>query len=199
MTVIANHVALALAVADQAVVVDVREPAEFRDGHLPGAVNLPSTQFNIDAYRAFDTRTICLVCQTGNRPGRIATQLRDQGVDNVFLLEQQMESLSDDQFFAVPSGGGWSIDRQFRMTLGVLLLLFLLGHFLGFAWTIVIPVILGAGLTITALIDRCYLRIGIAMLPWNRSRRDEVLERNDSRTTRPGALSSIGCAESHSS
>ena len=198
MTVIANSVALALAAADQAVVVDVREPAEFRDGHLPGAVNLPSTQFDVEAYRAFDNRAICLICQTGNRAGRIAAQLREQGVDNVFLLERQMESLSDAQFFVARSGG-WSIDRQFRMTLGVLLLLFLLGHFLGFAWTIVIPVILGVGLTITALIDRCYLRIGIAMLPWNRSRRDEVLERNDSRTTRPGALSSVGCAESHSS
>jgi hypothetical protein len=31
-----------------------------------------------------------------------------------------------------------------------------------------IPVILCTGLIITAIIDKCYLRVGIAMLPWNR-------------------------------
>lgn len=77
------------------------------------------------------------------------------------------------------------------MTLGLLLLLFLLGHFLGFALAIIIPIILGAGLTITAIIDRCYLRIGIARLPWNRKRRDEVAERGYAPVTRAGALSSV--------
>lgn len=175
MTAIANHVALALAASDQAVVIDVREPAEFRDGHLAGAVNMPSTQFSIEAYQAFENRTICLICQTGRRAGRVAARLHEKGVDNVVLLEQQMESLSNAQFFVAPSDG-WSIDRQFRMTLGLLLALFLLGHFLGFRGAIVIPVILSVGLISTAIIDRCYLRVGIAMLPWNRERRAEAAE-----------------------
>lgn len=98
MTTIANHAALAMADADQAVLVDVREPAEFWEGHLPGAVNLPATQFDIEAYRAFENRAICLVCQTGRRAGRIAADLHAQGLHNVFLLEEQMASLEDAQF-----------------------------------------------------------------------------------------------------
>lgn len=34
----------ASAVAEKAAVLDVREPAEYRDGHIPGAVNIPMSQ-----------------------------------------------------------------------------------------------------------------------------------------------------------
>lgn len=63
----------------------------------------------------------------------------------------------------------WSVDRQFRFLLGVLIAIFLIGQYwMSDAFT-AIPVILCLGLIITAIIDKCYLRIGIAMLPWNRA------------------------------
>ena len=62
---------------------------------------------------------------------------------------------------------GWTIDRQFRLALGLSLAVFLLGYFLVSEIFIVIPVILCIGLTYTSIIDRCYMRLGIAMLPWN--------------------------------
>ncbi|GAB4455722.1 MAG: rhodanese-like domain-containing protein [Anaerolineae bacterium] len=173
MITIANYDALLMVAARQAVLVDVREPAEFYEGHLSGAINLPSTKFNIEDYRKFDNQTICLVCQSGNRAGDIAKELRRQGLRNVFLLEHQMESLHQVKAQAAPTGAaptGWSIDRQFRMTLGLLLLTFLLGYTFVSSFFLIIPVILCAGLIITSILDRCYLRVGIAMLPWNRNR-----------------------------
>lgn len=80
MTVIPNQLASAMSAANQAVIVDVREPAEFWDGHLPGAINLPSSRFDVEAYRAFDDGAICLVCQTGRRAAQIAAQLREQDI-----------------------------------------------------------------------------------------------------------------------
>jgi hypothetical protein len=57
------------------------------------------------------------------------------------------------------------------MTLGVLLAIFLGGDFLSIQWLIAIPIILATGLIFTSLIDRCYMRMGIALLPWNRGKK----------------------------
>lgn len=183
MTTIANKVALAMVNSDQAVIVDVREPAEFWDGHLPAAVNLPSTRFQVESYHDFSDRAVCLVCQTGRRAAQVATTLKQQGISDVFLLEHQMAELADTRVDINSPPAGWTIDRQFRMTLGLLLAIFLLGYFLWSTAFIVIPIVLCVGLIVTSTIDRCYLRTGIAMLPWNRSRINELSERNAYRHT----------------
>ena len=168
MTLIANQTAFALRDANQAIVIDVREPAEYVEAHLDGAINLPSTKFNVNDYQTFGDRAICLICQTGNRAAHIAADLKQHGIKNVYLLEQQMAFLQEKELGV--QIGGWTIDRQFRMTLGLLLAIFLVGYFWGVTWFIIIPIILCAGLITTSIIDRCYLRTGIAMLPWNRQR-----------------------------
>ena len=170
MATITNDRARKLVNAGEAVLIDVREPAEFHEGHLAGAINLPSSRFEVDDYLAFDHQPIYLICETGNRAGQIATVLKKHEL-NVCLLEQQMAFLREGHLPTAASG--WSIDRQFRMTLGLLLAIFLLGYFLWSTWFLIIPIILCTGLIVTSIIDRCYLRMGIAMLPWNRRSGEE--------------------------
>lgn len=54
----------------EAVVVDVREPGEYARGHLPGAINVPLSQF--DASRLPDPKgkTIVLACAGGIRSAK---------------------------------------------------------------------------------------------------------------------------------
>ena len=40
--------ALAAQQSGSGIIIDVREPAEFRDGHIPYAINLPSTRFSLE-------------------------------------------------------------------------------------------------------------------------------------------------------
>lgn len=178
MKTIAYDKALQQVAAKEAVLIDVREPAEFWEGHLPEAINLPSTKFTLEDYQAFTPRPIYLICNSGSRARQIASQLPTQQFPQLFLVEQQMDTLNEAHLFngqpATAAPYGWSIDRQFRMTLGLLLLIFLLGYALWSVWFIIIPIILCTGLIITSIIDRCYLRIGIAMLPWNRKRPHEA-------------------------
>jgi rhodanese-related sulfurtransferase len=42
-------------------VVDVREPLEFEEGHIPGAINVPLSRFDPEALPA--DKQIVLVCQ----------------------------------------------------------------------------------------------------------------------------------------
>jgi rhodanese-related sulfurtransferase len=166
MKTINNHSAQTAVLSGRAVIVDVREPAEFHENHIPGAINLPSTTFDKNHYSAFSNLQICLICESGKRAEKIGRKLQAEGFENISLLDKQMQHITK-----LIDESGWTIDRQFRMTLGILIALFLTLHFFSFKWSIIIPAILCIGLIFTSLIDRCYMRIGIAMLPWNKGKK----------------------------
>lgn len=78
-----------------AVVIDVREPAEFETGHIPGSINIPRgvLEFQVDAHPAVANvsdpalshkeRPIVLVCRTGGRAALSALSLQGLGFADV--------------------------------------------------------------------------------------------------------------------
>ena len=56
--------------AGEALVVDVREPNEFVEGHIPGAVNLPLSRFSPDQLPEHVGRKLVLNCLGGKRSGQ---------------------------------------------------------------------------------------------------------------------------------
>jgi rhodanese-related sulfurtransferase len=147
-----------------AVLVDVREKVEYKEDGLSWAENLPLSSFNVQDYQQFDKK-VYLICYSGNRSRKVGKKLLKELGLETFQAQQHMNSVGKKTV-----SNGWTVDRQFRMTLGVLMAIFLLGfHFVSY-WFIVIPFILATGLIVTSIIDRCYMRMGIALLPWNRGK-----------------------------
>lgn len=72
---------LAVAHADGAPVVDVREPGEYVDGHVPGAILMPMWQVPSRVHELDRDRTVYVICATGNRSNSMADFLRRAGVD----------------------------------------------------------------------------------------------------------------------
>lgn len=70
--------------ADDATVVDVREPEEWAAGHAPGAVHLPLGDLpaRIDELPE-TTSSLAVVCRSGGRSGRAVEWLVQQGFDVV--------------------------------------------------------------------------------------------------------------------
>ncbi len=78
-----------------AVLLDVREPAEFETGHIPGAINIPRgvLEFQVDAHPAVASvsdpalahreRPVVVVCRTGGRAALAAVNLQRLGFSNV--------------------------------------------------------------------------------------------------------------------
>lgn len=78
-----------------AVVIDVREPAEFETGHIPGSINIPRgvLEFQVDAHPAVANvsdpalshkeRPIVVVCRTGGRAALSALSLQRLGFADV--------------------------------------------------------------------------------------------------------------------
>ena len=76
-----------LAAQDDCVLIDVREPAEYAQGHLPGAINLPRgvLEFQIHALAVAD-RELVLYCLTGGRSALAADSLQALGFTRVRSL-----------------------------------------------------------------------------------------------------------------
>jgi rhodanese-related sulfurtransferase len=67
-------------------IVDVRTEEEFKRGSLPNAKNLPLAALKNRASELKKDRPAIVVCETGNRAGTAAAQLRAAGVAEVFVL-----------------------------------------------------------------------------------------------------------------
>lgn len=64
-----------------AVVIDVRDPSEFRTGHVPGAVNIPNGDLRARLYEVPRKVPVYLVCANGARSLESVQFLRAVGYD----------------------------------------------------------------------------------------------------------------------
>jgi len=60
-------------------VIDVRQPAEWRGGHIDGSLNLPLIQLACRLHRLPNDRTIVTVCASGHRSAVAARMLHRAG------------------------------------------------------------------------------------------------------------------------
>ena len=71
----------AAAHADGAAVIDVREPGEYVDGHVPGAVLMPMGQLPSRSAELERSRPVYVICASGSRSSAMADFLRHAGFD----------------------------------------------------------------------------------------------------------------------
>lgn len=84
---------------DDAVVIDVRTPNEYAQGHLADARNLDvmTPQFREEAGKLDADKTYYLYCRSGNRSGQAARIMREMGYDayNVGGLNELVRAGAD--------------------------------------------------------------------------------------------------------
>jgi rhodanese-related sulfurtransferase len=81
-----------IARGDAPAVLDVRSPAEFAAGHVPGAVNMPFTSVLVgsDGVRSPKSETLVVYCGHGPRAWLAAAALRRRGYTRVTYLRGHM-------------------------------------------------------------------------------------------------------------
>lgn len=68
----------------EATLIDVRTPGEYRDGHIPGVVNIPLDELEKRLGEVPKEKKVVIICRTGNRSAQGTKLLRSKGFDNVF-------------------------------------------------------------------------------------------------------------------
>ena len=66
-----------------AVILDVREPEEWAAGHVEGATHVPLGEVPQRLGELPDADPLYVICRSGNRSGRAAAWLGQQGVETV--------------------------------------------------------------------------------------------------------------------
>ena len=87
--------------ADHAqLILDVRSPEEYKEGHIPGAINIPHDQMGarLAEISSHKNKDIVLYCRSGRRVGIAADILRSAGFNKLLHLDGDM--------------GGWQSNRS---------------------------------------------------------------------------------------
>lgn len=69
---------------EDVVVLDVREPAEYAFGHIPNAVSIPFGELENRLEELDKSKTILVVCRTGNRSDMASQALTSKGFEKVW-------------------------------------------------------------------------------------------------------------------
>lgn len=79
----------------QAMLVDVRSPQEYKEGHLEGSINYPLYDLERNAEKLLENKenTIILYCQSGNRSKRALKLLQEQGCSNLYQIEGGLDNM----------------------------------------------------------------------------------------------------------
>jgi len=66
-------------IANGAIVLDVRSPAEFKDGHIKGALNFPLQNLTSQMNKLKKEQVIVTCCRSGSRSGMAKRMLKSNG------------------------------------------------------------------------------------------------------------------------
>ncbi len=76
------------------VVLDVRTPAEFQEGHIPNAKLIPLQDLEKSLSNLNKDETYLIVCRSGNRSTQASELLTQNGFTNVYNMDGGMNSWS---------------------------------------------------------------------------------------------------------
>jgi rhodanese-related sulfurtransferase len=154
---------------ENALMLDVRTPAEFEEAHIEGSVLHPLSELDAgEVARLSAGKDECvLICRSGNRARQAAEKLKGSGITSIKVLEGGVQAW---EALGLPLNRGrsvMSLERQVRIGAGGLVFIgALLGYFVHPAW-IALSAFVGAGLVFAGITNTCGMGLLIARMPWN--------------------------------
>lgn len=81
---------------DKAIIlVDVRSPQEYQEGHLEGSINIPLYTIEAEEAKKLPDKkqTIILYCQSGNRSKKAVELLRKDGYQDIYHIKGGLDEI----------------------------------------------------------------------------------------------------------
>lgn len=158
--------------ADEALLIDVREPFEHSERHIAGAVLRPLPDLDIGTLRASaGGKRVVFHCKAGGRSAKAAARFGDGGETTYNLaggidawMAAGLPTIGSTKRVRLP------IMRQVQITAGLLVAAGVgLGNFAS-PWFLVLPGLIGCGLVFAGVSGWCGMAKLLAAMPWNQTR-----------------------------
>ena len=149
---------------------DVRTPVEFREMHAAGARNVPLGRLDPAAVmRAREGgEPLYAICRSGSRGRQACAKFLAAGFPNVVNVEGGTLAWAECGLPVVRGRKAISLERQVRITAGLLVLLGALLGWLVHPALAALSAFVGAGLVFAGVTDTCGMGLLLARMPWNR-------------------------------
>ena len=157
--------------AGEAVVMDVREPAEHAAEKIHGTTLVPLGTVTKSSVPHCDGKKLVIHCRSGKRSASACEKLLAEDPNlEVYNLEGGISAWGAAGHSVATSGKFFMpLDRQVQLTIGLMLIAgSVLGALFSPAWFLLTGFI-GAGLTLAGLTGFCGLAMMMARMPWNQS------------------------------
>lgn len=163
-----------LSLQPEVLVIDVREPSEYREGHIEGSLNIPLGKLCIDETMLLNhkDKTLILHCKSGARSRVGCEKLLQQGIGReVFNLEGGIDKWASSGMPVAKddSKTAMCIERQMHLIIAsVILVTLILGIFVSSAFFL-IQILMAASLLASSLFGLCLARKILLKMPWNKT------------------------------
>lgn len=156
----------------RAVLVDIREPDEFRRRHVQGALSRPLSAFEQAHLKIDPGRDVVFTCKTGMRTGAMCERLAASVAGPAYVLEGGVDAWAAAGLpVTIDAKAPLELMRQVQIAAGSLVLLGVLLGFLVHPGFFGIAAFVGAGLTFAGVTGFCGMARLLALAPWNRPSR----------------------------
>ena len=155
--------------AGDAILFDVREPAEFAAGHIAEAMSVPLSQLPRVLARLPAKRGIIFQCERGARGERACAVAVASGRTDVANLAGGLAAWRQAGLPVIgAASAGVSIFRQVQMIVGAAVALLVALGFAGWTPGFAIAGLMGTMLAVAGVTGWCGLAMLLARMPWNR-------------------------------
>lgn len=151
------------------VVIDIREPGEYRREHIPGSVNVPVAKLASTDFSADKNKIALFHCRSGNRTKQMKDTILACGFKETYCLPQGLEQWKECKMPLIcDANAPLDIMRQVQIAAGGLVLTGVLLAYFFSPYFILISAFVGAGLMNAGMTGSCYMAKLLSYMPWNK-------------------------------
>lgn len=151
-----------------AMLIDVRTPAEFREVHVRGARNVPLDRLQPADFQGRQEK-LYVICQKGGRGAKACDQLAAAGLLNLCNVEGGTLACVSAGLPVERGQKTMSLERQVRIAAGTLVVIGTLLGALVHPYWLALSGFVGAGLVFAGVTDTCGMGMLLAKMPWNQA------------------------------
>lgn len=155
--------------SDTAVLIDIREPAEYAREHIQGARLVPLSAIDSHDFDTQHGKAAVFTCRSGNRTAMNAARLLAKGFPEAYVLDGGLDGWKR---AGLPvhfnADAPLDLQRQVQIAAGGMAFVGALLAWLVSPWFVALSGFVGAGLLMAGLTGFCGMARLLAVMPWNR-------------------------------